>query len=773
MPLLALDRDLGQYRKLRQAIQDFNATADGYVSQKIYQLQTINALIDRAAPSPELDQWLADTSLSGWEHQLQQIGVHRDASAFLKSIEFSQAMQRASNTTEVPHQDDTFYTLLAERDAILKGPGNIEAFESINRRLFALSNQDEKLQARMIDHKHHLALGYGKLEAIKDMVEQNFEEYSTEELSSGNNTNFFLNIEGEPNPLVIRVEDRSTLHDEADLQSHPVSEYFSEDYATMLLPFNNEDGEVGYQPVVLSQFASDGDLSHFAQSLADRTSDEKGRTAQACFSQLSDFLIKLQDSGHYHPDIKLSNFLYNNGKVFCADRKTFLNNEHATVDTIYTSPEFAPPEYLAKVDINTEEGTAQYKNRRDRFDMPRFMQYQVGAAIGEYLDNTKAVNDIPSSNQMKNLVILHNELTRENPSDRLNLKDFNQLLTQLDKTPNVFLTALEKLHPSDSLSFSQDIKNLEQLLKNDPSVEQASEIIKKLPEGILDDIRFQTLNKSIEKKLHDEDKALATRTERALDFLGVRRVPERTTSDTKKILHVFEERIEPKQVNKEQTSIPENSSKNNATIVEPYHSIAREHTSDNSRTVLAQEAPDFEIFEFDDLVRTDNTKTEEKQEAPDVEIFEFDDLVRTDITETEVKQDAQQAKPFDIDVDFEEYDDLVIFDDLVLTSPSNSNAETELEQYSPNAHTSGSINTEPNTPKQDDLARIAKMFGKMDEDKPKQEADKIATTIQRGDKKADAKKDLKKALNALKTEDLSQDEEEEENMKKPGSTPTM
>jgi len=754
MPLLAFGSGLGQYRKLELAIQAFNATDDDYVSQKIYQLQAINALIDRAIPSPELDKWLADTASSGWEQQLQKIGVHRDASAFLKSMEFSQAMQRVSNTTETPHEDDTFYTLLAERDALLKGPGNIEAFESINRRLFALSNQDEKLQTRMIEHKHFLTLGYGKLEAIKGMVEQNFEEYSTKELSGGNNTNLFLNIEGETNPLVIRVEDRNTLSDEADLQSHPVSEYFSEDYATMMLPFSEgEYGEVKYQPVVLSRFASDGDLSHFAESIADQTSDEKGQTAQACFSQLSDFLIKLEDSGHYHPDIKLSNFLYNDGKVFCADRKTLLQTKQAPIDKIETSPRYAPPEYLERVDLDSEKGEIHYKNksRRDRIDMPRFMQYQVGAAIAEYLDNTHALDDSPPSNHIKNLVILQTELTRENPSDRLNLKDFNQLLTQLDKTPEVFLTELEKLHPSDSLSFSQDIKNLEQLLKNNPSVEQASEIIKKLPEGILDDIRFQTLNNSIEKKLHDEDKALATRTERTLDFLGVRRVPERTTSDTKKILHVFEEMMEPERIEKEQSNVSE---------------ARAEDTTKNGNAVI----------EIKTQVMEEQNETEEDEEYYD-DLVIYDDLVLTDSpinSNAEVEQDKQEAEALEIDVDEDEYyDDLIIFKDVVLTdSPTNSNAETEVEQYSPETHTSGSINTEPNTPKQDDLARIAKMFGKVDEDKPKQEADKIATTIQRGDKKTDAKQDLKKALNALKTEDLSQDEEEE-NMKKPGSTPTM
>ncbi len=59
-------------------------------------------------------------------------------------------------------------------------------------------------------------------------------------MSRTNNVNFFLNIDGEPEPLVIRVEDRTDLDDEADLQSHPVAEHFSEDYVTVMMPFKNE-----------------------------------------------------------------------------------------------------------------------------------------------------------------------------------------------------------------------------------------------------------------------------------------------------------------------------------------------------------------------------------------------------------------------------------------------------------------------------------------------------------------------------------------------------
>ncbi len=135
---------------------------------------------------------------------------------------------------------------------------------------------------------------------------------------------------------------------------------------------------------MISQYASDGDLSHYVEHIAHRSSDEKGEIAQNCFLQLSEFLIKLQDSGHYHPDIKLSNFLYDKGRVFCSDRKTLLKTEQAPIGRISTTPDFSPPEYLEKVHINWDKGIITPKRRSDRVDMPSFMCYWVGQAILEY-----------------------------------------------------------------------------------------------------------------------------------------------------------------------------------------------------------------------------------------------------------------------------------------------------------------------------------------------------------------------------------------------------
>jgi hypothetical protein len=187
MPLLSFEGDLIQHKALAQAIAAYNAMEDEVsLPQKVHQLQIINYLIERTPSSPELSKWLNNTNALGWERQLQKIGVHRDASAFLKSMEFARAMQRlAPHTARVTlDEHDDLYTLLAERDALLKNPGSLEAFQAVNQRLFALAQQDEVLQEKIMKHQHMLALTYAKLEAIKGVVEQNFEEYVTRDLST-------------------------------------------------------------------------------------------------------------------------------------------------------------------------------------------------------------------------------------------------------------------------------------------------------------------------------------------------------------------------------------------------------------------------------------------------------------------------------------------------------------------------------------------------------------------------------------------------------------
>lgn len=87
-----------------------------------------------------------------------------------------------------------------------------------------MNNYDQNLllQEKVRRSQYFLALVYAKIDAIEGVVKQNFKEYQTSALGKpdGNNRNFIFSIEGEANKMVIRVEDRSSLGKEQDLQTH-------------------------------------------------------------------------------------------------------------------------------------------------------------------------------------------------------------------------------------------------------------------------------------------------------------------------------------------------------------------------------------------------------------------------------------------------------------------------------------------------------------------------------------------------------------------------
>ncbi len=716
MPLLPLNTGQIKYRRLEQAIQEFNATSDDYPIQKVYQLQVINYLLERAEPSPQLDEWLNDASESGWERQLQKIGVHRDASIFLKGIEFARAVHLLSPQTELPEvsQNKSFHDALADRDALLNNLTTIEAFETTSQYLFALSQTEANIQARIAEHQHFLALAYAKAEAIRSIIKQNFPEYETRDLSRVNNINFFLDIAGEPNPLVIRVEDRNNLEGEAELQAQQASEYFSEDYLTLMLPFQNKLGDTQYRPVVISQFASGGNLEHFAESYAYSSSDEKGKIAQDCFLQLSDFLIKLENSSYYCPDIKLSNFLYDKGRVFCADRKSLLDTEQAPIAKIQTTPQYAPPEFLENVHLSWDEGTIIPKKRSIKIDMPSFMSYQVGQAINEFLERSNAFNDRPLSNAIQNLITLQKELSRENPADRLTLMSFHQLLKHIEQTPDIFLTELEKHHPRQSLSFYARLEALEALIQqsdyNDDYLQKLQRFVEELPVGFSEDTRFADLQamlenklKNIETELHIQDKALATRSERMLDFLGVRRVPERSSDNTRQqILSSLKELLNPYRAKKVKVEKPR------PVLSEP------ESKHSTASTENAEET-------FSGTFRRVPIKPDEEVEE------EFSGTFRR----VSIKPDEKAEEAFS-----------GTFRRVPSSPDSNSDEETVLERYSP--ATTDPDTTRPNSPKapitQEESIQKQKEFSKkLQELQPKlpdaPEAEDIDTSIHRGDKK--------------------------------------
>lgn len=299
---------------LKNLIQQYNQTPENKPIERLYYLQKMNQFIRRATPNDAVIRWRNQIGASSLEAHLQQYHIHRDASALVQSIEFAQAVQRHQSPDAQPPNHtpltDIYSEMRARDDLLISDNIDFGQYIQHNQAIADFYSKDEALQEKVQKSLYYLSLIYPKLESIQDVVQQTFPEYSTQVLgkSEGNNKNFTFHIDGENSPLVIRVEDRNDLGREVQLQTHDVSEYFSNDYATLMVPFKTGD-ETAYQPVVISEFAQQGDLQHYAETLQGKEPKAITTAAQKYFLQLCDFCLKLEASGHYHPDIKLSNFL--------------------------------------------------------------------------------------------------------------------------------------------------------------------------------------------------------------------------------------------------------------------------------------------------------------------------------------------------------------------------------------------------------------------------------------------------------------------------------
>jgi len=331
--------------KLVEAIDAYNNEGATDL-EKLFNLQMMSSFT-KASTDPNIMTWRNKTGNKSFEEHLQSYGIHRDASSLLQSIEFSRAVTRFAKPAEL--LDPTFfYQAISARDGAFSINVQSEALDTFTKSNVAIYEyyvHNQPLQEKVERHAYYLALTYAKLEALKGLVEQSFSEYDTKVLGNpdGNNKNFILTV-SDQEQLVIRVEDRNTLGREQQLQAHEVSEYFSEDYATLMLPVK-VDGVTEYRPVVISQLANGGDLQKHAHEMAGKTPNQITDEIQKIFTQLSDFCIKLKNSGHYHPDLKLSNILFNDGNVLLSDRKTITDKVNPTVFEISSSPVYAPPEY--------------------------------------------------------------------------------------------------------------------------------------------------------------------------------------------------------------------------------------------------------------------------------------------------------------------------------------------------------------------------------------------------------------------------------------------
>lgn len=542
--------------KLTQLVSAFNEiasdedkelSADDHLN-RIILLQKIVSQLELEPPRPSLDDWLTNTEKQGLERQLQRYGIHRDASPFLKSFEFANAIMAVREVAPL-ETDVSLSKLTQEEQALFQKPEaeqSVEAYVELARKKMHYFSQPE-VQDKIIMHQQILALVYSKLEAIRGEVEQKFSNFSTKELSSSNNQNFLFHVAGLEAPLVIRVEDRTNTDSESALRQHEVSRFFSDDYATIKVPMLH-NGTAEYLPVVVSEFAKDADLQSYASKQKGKDPEQILDNALAKFEQLNTFTNQLMEAGYYHPDIKLTNFLISGERIFVSDRKTIINDRNPKVSDIFSSPAYGAPEYQQC--INTYGTGYNSKAYTTRLDMPQYMSFQIGMALKEYLllamadkiadkyseedVNLFAANWLPLSqlfdaptDRLKNISVLIQELTREESGDRLTTDKFQRLMTQVDLSEEAFLAKVEQEHPlpkcteqarlvtdiQTTLADSDDkLKTFVDLIKthkeeldfNEPRIKSALQALYR-ESGILE--KLQQYGESVELALRQADLA--------------------------------------------------------------------------------------------------------------------------------------------------------------------------------------------------------------------------------------------------------------------------
>lgn len=493
IPLITIDGS-GRHQKLSDLIAEYNAIiSENNSIKKIFLLHNMSYILETGAHDAKLIAWRDQLGKNGFEAHLQQYGIQRDGSALVKNIQFSAAVCKHSPQGQPSGLD--YFASLRDRNALFQSNRTIEAslqnYIQYNHTILKSYETNQELQDTYVRSQYYLSLCYSKMEAIKGVVEQTFSDYTINSLGEkvGNNKNFILNVEGEDKKLVIRVEDRQEIANEVVLQTYPVSSYFSEDYYTMMMPFDVGLGLVEYRPVVLTEYLEKGGLDNYSDSLVGRSSADIVLETQRVFTLLSDFCIQLIESGHYHADIKLSNFLTDGQSIKVADRKNIINNPRPNGNEVNTTPTFAPPEFQ-KCITKFGKRVPSFQASTMSFDMPYFMSYELGMALKEFAFSALNVGVteelfmkwLPSSyfwnppnREHQNLMVLIQELTRINPRDRLSIEHFKILLPSLQKPKQAFMKQLEALSPKAKLQHSADRLQMESLL-------QADELTKELEE---------------------------------------------------------------------------------------------------------------------------------------------------------------------------------------------------------------------------------------------------------------------------------------------------
>ncbi|KTD43656.1 hypothetical protein [Legionella quateirensis] len=514
MPMLAAPKS---FPSLVQLVDDYNKIPEQEHIQRLFYLQKINYLSNTLSPNAELYEWMTNSEQNSFLDHLKAYHINPHASFFLKGIQFAQAVALYSkkepvdevvidkeqavalyskkesvdevvNDKEKEYPPNSEYALMQNRDDILLNKTFEESgdeYMALSLKLAQLALTDHKIKTKVQKQVIISEMVESKIQAVKGNT--NFSEpvpfrvtYKTEPLGAGgNNANFRFKMSGWDEMMIFRVEDRSDLSLEQRLHSHPVSIYFIEDYVLFRKMVKNKLSPIEYRPVVLSQFANQGDLTEVAKKLHNQPATKIAAIAGYYFDQVTHFCSLLIDAKAYHPDIKLSNFLAHNNRLLISDRKTLIENAHPLVNTVRSSPNFAPDEYNDCLDFDVFGIDFNEKADTTVLDMPRFMAFQVGMILKEFLlltqldklpddfrnrDQSAASYFVSPPNPIINLSFLVQELTRTDPQKRMTIDQFKSLVKYRNMNPENFYNKVESEFPSAQLGIQDDIDEINTLL---------------------------------------------------------------------------------------------------------------------------------------------------------------------------------------------------------------------------------------------------------------------------------------------------------------------
>lgn len=484
-----------RHTELTNLVTKFNETKKDAHVQRLFYLQKINYELNRTTPDEKLYNWVNSNDKQGFHAQLAKYSINPDASFFLKGIQFAEAIFLNSEKKYIANPDkpvlsDREYQIMQRRDAILES-GTFdtvsEEYLDLSLELRDLAHADERMKAMIEKQAKILKDVQPKIDAIKGSKKP--EEiallgisYKTDPLGpQGNNQNYKFKMGGWDEPMVFRVEDRSDLRLEQALHSHPVSKYFIEDFALFTKKLQNRFCPVEYRPIVLSQYATQGNLAEVAKRIQNESVHNVAPKIGFYFVQLTHFIDLLIDAKAYHPDMKLTNFLAHRNRILISDRKTLIDNPNPMADTVRSSPVYAPDEYIECIDFDSDPLDFNEKASTTTLNMPQFMAYQLGMVLKEFLlltqmDELPPVEEFRNADksaasyfasppkQIINLSLLVQELTRSDASKRMTIQQFKSLLKFRNQEPDNFYKEVEKVFPSADLGIQSEMDEINALL---------------------------------------------------------------------------------------------------------------------------------------------------------------------------------------------------------------------------------------------------------------------------------------------------------------------